>query len=140
MELYKAIKQVFEDVGYESIQSERFIEILDGYLAFKNVPASKYVLLHLVERYGKTLYEQYESGKYSPILIKKYQQDIVDNFGFNPDIVEYVLASLSYGFGWTSQVPQYGVSGKPKHSNEMGSTLKTVIKSNETYSSLLFMR
>lgn len=134
MKLYEAIKEIFDQVGYDCILTPRFTNMLGDFLAYKEVPASKYVLLHLVERYGKTLYEQYESGKYSPILIKKYQQDIVDNFGFNPDIVEYVLASLSYGFGWTSQVPQYGVSGKPKHSNEMGSTLKTVIKSNETFS------
>ena len=52
MELYKAIKQVFKDVGYESIQSERFIEILDGYSAFEKVPSAEFILRYLVKQYG----------------------------------------------------------------------------------------
>lgn len=133
MELYKAIKQVFKDVGYESIKSERFIEILDGYMAFKNVPASKYVLLHLVERYGKTLYEQHESGKYSPIKIKKYQQDIVSKFGFDADLVRYVLDSISYGLGWTSQSPQYAASSESEHREGMGPAPEKPLKPYETF-------
>ena len=56
------------------------------------------------------LYKQYQSGGYSPIMIKKCQQDIIGNFGFNADLVGYVLACICYGFGWPSE-PIFDVKG-----------------------------
>ena len=144
MKLYEAIKEIFNQVGYDSIRTPRFINMLSDFSAFKDVPALKYVMSNLVERYGRTLYKQYERGKHSPILIQKFQQDIVENFGFNPDLVEYALDSISYGFGWISQVPQYAVSvklnpkretslAKPNHHSDTIPIPDATIKPYETF-------
>lgn len=102
------IKDVINIHGQDIVKDSRLSSILNDIASFDDVPAAKIVLRTLLKGgYGARLLEIGNSTKEWQLRVTAFSSEISNKYGFQQDIVEYLLASIVYGLGWTNKIPSY---------------------------------
>ena len=101
--LAEAIRLVVSTFSKSLLLESRVVNILTDYNAFKEVVPSKFILKSIISE-----------GYVDKLLLCQKWDDSCDKLaekfiaktGLQPNYVNYVFASLSYGLGWTKKVPK----------------------------------
>ena len=84
---------------------------------------------HVVENLGKILenagYTRVYEEKDWNLKVNSYTTEICQNYGFQQDIVTYLLSSIVYGLGTSTVVPKYASGNKTTASSSTKHTNKT---------------
>lgn len=109
--LYDAIREIVDNQGKSIIEDVRFVNILDDVMSFDNIPAVKPVLKDLIKNgIGRKIIKIDSSGESFALKKQALLVSIVNNNGYNTDLVRYILDCLSYGLHWTNIIPNSFVS------------------------------
>lgn len=109
--LYDAIRKIVDNQGKSIIEDVRFVNILDDVMAFDDLPAVKPVLRDLIKKgIGKEIIKIDNSGESFALKKQTLLMSIVNNNGYNAELVRYILDCLSYGIHWTNNIPNSFVS------------------------------
>ena len=116
------IQEVILQYGNDVVKSIRLSNILDDVASFDDFPAAKPVLRTLLKAgYGERLLDVKKDWK---LKLNSYTTEICQNYGFQQDIVTYLLSSIVYGLGISTVVPQYASKGKTGVSSSASHTNK----------------
>lgn len=120
--LPESIKGVIQQYGNDIVKSIRLSNILDDVASFDDLPAAKPVLRTLLKAgYGEKLLSVKKDWN---LKVNSYTTEICQNYGFQQDIVTYLLSSIVYGLGTSTVVPKYANGNKAtapsstKHTNK----------------------
>lgn len=120
--LPESIKGVIQQYGNDIVKSIRLSNILDDVASFDDLPAAKPVLRTLLKAgYGEKLLSVKKDWK---LKVNSYTTEICQNYGFQQDIVTYLLSSIVYGLGTSTDASKYTsgnqavASSSPKHTNK----------------------
>lgn len=103
--LPESIKDVIQQYGNDIVKSVRLSNILDDVASFDDIPAAKPVLRTLLKAgYGEKLLSVKKDWK---LKVNSYTTEICHSYGFQQDIVTYLLSSIVYGLGTSTIVPKY---------------------------------
>lgn len=109
--LSESIKEVIQQYGSDVVKSIRLSNILDDVASFDELPAARPVLRTILKSgYGEKLHNEKKDWK---LKVKSHITEICEKYGFQQDIVEYLLSSIVYGLGFSSIVPKYDLDNKP---------------------------
>lgn len=112
------IKEIIKTHGQGVVKDIRLSSILNDVASFDEVPAAKIVLRVLLKGgYGSRLLELENSTREWQLRVTAFASEISSKYGYQKDIVDYLLASIVYGLGWTSQKPSYDGVGQPREIN-----------------------
>ena len=101
MELHKALRNIIQTEGCEIIKDLRIINILDDFNAYKDIPASKYILRAIItEGYAKKLLKLGKWGSEAETLIAKF----TNMTGFVPEYVSLLFQSIAYSLGLIEEI------------------------------------
>lgn len=108
-ELYDNILMVISEFGNDIVKQERFVSILCDYHSFSDMPATKIILHDIIkDGYGEKLYDfTINKDENFQIKVKSYIMNLVRNYGFNTDLVDYVFNCLLYGLKLTDVIPDF---------------------------------
>ena len=121
--LPESIKGVIEQYGNDVVKSIRLSNILDDIASFDNLPAAKTVLRTLLKAgYGEKMLSVKKDWK---LKVNSYTTEICQNYGFQQDIVTYLLSSIVYGLGTSTIVPKYASENKTTASSSTKHINKT---------------
>lgn len=119
-----SIKGVIEQYGNDVVKSIRLSNILDDIASFDDLPAAKLVLRTLLKAgYGEKILGVKTDWK---LKVNSYTTEICQNYGFQQDIVIYLLTSIVYGLGKSTDIPQYTFGSK----TAVSSSKKQACKAN----------
>lgn len=124
--LPESIKDVIQQYGNDIVKSIRLSNILDDVASFDNLPAAKPVLRTLLkEGYGEKLLNVKKDWN---LKVNSYTTEVCQNYGFQQDIVTYLLSSIVYGLGTSTVVPKYASTGKtvPSSSKKYANKANTI--------------
>ena len=109
------IKDIINNHGQDIVKDSRLSSILNDIASFDDVPAAKIVLRTLLKGgYGARLLEIGNSTKEWQLRVAAFSTEISNNYGFQQDIVDYLLNSIVYGLGWTNKMPSYSGVAQPR--------------------------
>lgn len=121
--LPESIKGVIQQYGNDIVKSIRLSNILDDVASFDDLPAAKPVLRTLLKAgYGEKLLSVKKDWN---LKVNSYTTEICQNYGFQQDIVTYLLSSIVYGLGTSTVVPKYASGNKTTASSSTKHTNKT---------------
>ena len=104
----ESIKEVIRLYGKDVVKDIRMSNILNDIASFEEIPAAKLVLrVILKEKYGARLLEVENQAIDSELKICEFSSEISRNYGYQEDIVVFLLKSIAYGLGWTDAIPIY---------------------------------
>ena len=101
MELHKAIKNILDSDGVDSLNDIRLVNILDDFRAFESLPASKYILRSIIN--DKYIDHLVQIGGWNSKSLALCQQ-FANATGFQFDYVRLVFQSIAYGLNYTDTV------------------------------------
>lgn len=106
MELYNALKKVVDLQTEDILKDIKLINILSDFRAYDDMPSSKYLLKYMISEglMANLLYE-YQSKDDVSILLDSHKTLLSDTYGYKEGLAEYVVRSLAYALGWTSDIP-----------------------------------
>lgn len=109
--LSESIKEVIQQYGSDVVKSIRLSNILDDVASFDELPAARPVLRTILKSgYGEKLHNEKKDWK---LKVKSHTTEICEKYGFQQDIVEYLLSSIVYGLGFSNIIPNYDLGSKP---------------------------
>lgn len=109
--LYDAIREIVDNQGKSVIEDVRFVNILDDVMSFDNIPAVKPVIKDLIKKgIGNKIIKIDSSGESFALKKQSLLVSIVNNNGYNFELVRYILDCMSYGLHWTNKIPNSFVS------------------------------
>lgn len=109
--LYDAIREIVDNQGKSIIEDVRFVNILDDVMSFDNIPAVKPVLKDLIKKgIGEKIIKIDSSGESFALKKQSLLVSIVNNNGYNAELVRYILDCMSFGLHWTNKIPNSFVS------------------------------
>jgi hypothetical protein len=135
--LPESIKGVILQYGSDVVKNIRLSNILDDVASFDDIPAAKQVLRTILKAgYGEKLLGVKEDWN---LKINVFTAEICQNFGFQKEIVAYLLSSIVYGLGLSDIIPEYTLGNKnddysAKHINKTNiiSDLKGELNAQKT--------
>ena len=105
MELHKAVKEIVASKGADMICNPQIINYLLDYQAFKEKPATKLILRAIIDSgYAESILALVSNSVGWETKYKLYQQEFINSYGYNEDLVTYVFDSIAYGIGWKSDI------------------------------------
>lgn len=108
--LPESIKGVIQQYGDDVVKSIRLSNILDDVASFDDLPAAKPILKTLLKAgYGEKLLSVKKDWN---LKISSFANEICQNYGFQQNIVIYLLSSILYGLGISSDIPKYTSENK----------------------------
>ena len=120
--LPESIKEVIQQYGNDVVKNIRLSNILDDVASFDDLPAAKPVLRTLLKAgYGEKLLGVKKDWN---LKVNSYTTEICQNYGFQQDIVIYLLSSIVYGLGTSTVVPKYASENKTVASSSIKHTNK----------------
>jgi hypothetical protein len=125
MELYSAIKTVIELQGKDILKDIRLVNILSDFNAYEEMPASKYLIKNMVNE-GLMAKLLMESQTISDVvmLIGSHKRLLSDTYGYKDNLAEYVINSIAFAMGWSSDAPTPNFSSISSQSPSASSPLK----------------
>ena len=106
--LPESIKDVIQQHGEDVVKGIRLSSILNDVASFDEIPAAKIILRSILKNgYGKDLLELGGETEEWKVRVLSYSDEIVNKYGYQKEIVDYLLNSIAYGLGWTDIVPSY---------------------------------
>lgn len=112
------IKDIINNYGQDIVKDSRLSSILNDIASFDDVPAAKLVLRTLLKGgYGARLLEIGNSTKDWQLCVTAFVSEISNKYGFQQDIVDYLLSSIVYGLGWINKMPSYNGVIQPRKIN-----------------------
>ena len=121
--LPESIKGVIQQYGNDVVKSVRLSNILDDVASFDNLPAAKPVLRTLLKAgYGGKMLSVKKDWN---LKVNSYTMEICQNYGFQQNIVTYLLSSIVYGLGTSTIAPKYASGNKTVASSSTKHTNKT---------------
>lgn len=133
--LSESIKEVIQQYGSDVVKSNRLSNILDDVASFDELPAAKPVLRALLKAgYGEKLLKGKKNWE---LKVKSHTTEICQNYGFQQDIVEYLLSSIVYGLGFSKIIPKFDSSSRQiAKSKKRTSKAKTISDLKEELNAL----
>lgn len=120
--LPESIKEVIQQYGNDVVKNIRLSNILDDVATFDDLPAAKPVLRTILKAgYGEKLLNVQKDWK---LKVNSFSSEICQNYGFQQEIVIFLLSSIVYGLGTSTIVPKYALGNKTvttsstKHTNK----------------------
>lgn len=108
MKLYDAAKMVIGTLGAEAIEKGLFVNALNDFQAFVEVPAAKHVIREMIaEDYCSKLYAIVAANENWQDKMPNYLAGFIQSHAYKEDLVVYVFMSLAYGLGWVDSVTDY---------------------------------
>ena len=105
MELHKAIKEIVADKGADMICTPQIINYLLDYQAFKEKPATKFILRAIIDSgYAEKILALINTNGWEP-KYKQFQQDFINSNGFNENLTKYVFNAVIYSIGLDESIP-----------------------------------
>ena len=108
MKLYDAVKMVIGTLGAEVIEKSLFVNALNDFQAFVEVPAARHVIhAMMAEGYCGKLYAIYAANENYQTKLPNYLAGFIQNHAFKENLVVFVFMSLAYGLDWVDSVEDY---------------------------------
>lgn len=139
----ESIKEIIKTYGKNVVKDIRLASILDDIASYDELPAAKPVLRTLLKGgYGARILDSNSHTDEWKLRIKSFVSEISDNYGYQTNIVEYLLYSIAYGLNYTTVLPLYNTHAIVNLSiqeNKLGvNDLKTELKNlKDEYQKLL---
>lgn len=103
MELHKALQHIIQTEGQDILKETRFVNILDDFNAYQDIPASKYILRAIIaEGYTTKLLALGKWDNNAEVLSQKFSAMT----GFIPESVSIIFQSIAWGLGWVNSFNQ----------------------------------
>lgn len=103
-----AIKIVVNKYGKDVVNDIRCVNTISDVVLLDETPAVKVILRSILkEGYGRRLLELGNNNEEWKLRIRSYSSEISNKYGYQQDIVAYILDSITYGLGWTEVIPIY---------------------------------
>ena len=108
MKLYDAAKMVIGTLGADAIEKRLFVNALNDFQAFVEVPAARHVIREMIaEDYCRKLYAIAAANENWQDKMPNYLAGFIQSHAYKEDLVVYVFMSLAYGLGWVDSVTDY---------------------------------
>ena len=104
MKLYDAAKLVIGSLGAEAIEKDLFVNALNDFQGFSEVPAARHVIREMIaEDYCSKLYAIVVANENWQDKMPNYLAGFIQKHAYKEDLVVYVFMSIAYGLGWVSE-------------------------------------
>lgn len=124
------IKDVIRQHGSDVVKSAHLLNILCDITSFDDIPAAKSVLRTLLKAgYGQELLNF--NDDHWQIKVNALSAEICQNYGYQQDLVDYLLISICYGLGRVQTIPKYKSPGRRKFSEVKTQDNETSTLENE---------
>lgn len=108
MKLYDAAKLVIGSLGAEAIEKDLFVNALNDFQGFSEVPAARHVIREMIaEDYCSKLYAIVVANENWQDKMPNYLAGFIQKHAYKEDLVVYVFMSIAYGLGWVDTVADY---------------------------------
>ena len=108
MKLYDAVRLVLSTLGAEMIEKDVFVNALNDFQAFAEVPSARHVICEMrTEGYCGKLYALYVANENWQNKMPNYLAAFIRDHAYKEDLVVYVFMSIAYGLGWVDSVADY---------------------------------
>ena len=102
----ESIRDVILQQGQDVVKDSRLSSILNDVASYDDAPAAKVVLRTILKNgYGARLLEVGGATNEWKLRVRSYAAEIANNFGYQPELVDFLLNSIAYGLGWTDTSP-----------------------------------
>ena len=110
----EAVRYVVEEWGVDYLRNRSFVNVLNDFNIFRNLPAAKHILQNMqANGYIEKIIAISNWDLDSKSTIIKY----VNEFGVKEDLVSYIVASIAYGLQYIISEPQMAITNTPTEIN-----------------------
>lgn len=106
MELHTAIHAIVHQFGRTVIRTEVLCNYLADFNAFEEKPTKMVMRTLLKAGYGERFFLLDEANSPDRLLkAKSFENEIIQNFGFQPGHVRYVIDCITHALEWNNSIP-----------------------------------